>query len=306
MMLINSFNKFNKDNFIHKQSNVINFTVKKQDELFKSNNSQINELDVSRKNNYIKNNDISIIKNIFEESKNCNDSKELLNIESFYYLNKAHKKDDQKEIKEIQIKTEQKCLGRKKKRNHRMGKHNKFSDDNIRRKCKHIILNNIMDFINDKLSEKYIDIGEGIFLKKLLMISHEQKSNANIDYNQKFLDKKIGQIFSEDISSRYTSFPKEHNKNLINNLINEKDDNKRIYFNNLFNLTFLECLKHFRGSELIDELNGLKGYKEAINEYEKEGDNDYKSCLEYYINHFEDIIKNKKSRQKKTENLKEE
>ena len=301
MFINSSFINFKKDNFYP------NLTGNNQNEVFKNNYNEINELDISKKNNYVKkNNDIYVIRNVFEESKDCNDGKDSLNVDSFYYIDKAHKKNEIKEIKEIQIKNDKKCLGRKKKRSQTIGKHNKFSDDNIRRKCKHIILYNIMDFINYKISEKYKDIGQGIFLKKLLMLSHEQKSNANIDYNKQFLDKKIGQIFSENISNRYTSFPKEHNKNLINNLINEKDDNKRIYFNNLFNLTFFECLKHFRGSELINELNGLIGYKEAINEYEKDGDMDYKSCLEYYINHFETIINNKKSRMKKIGNIKEE
>ena len=301
MFINSSFINFKKDNFYP------NLTGNNQNEVFKNNYNEINELDISKKNNYVKkNNDIYVIRNVFEESKDCNDGKDSLNVDSFYYIDKAHKKNEIKEIKEIQIKNDKKCLGRKKKRSQTIGKHNKFSDDNIRRKCKHIILYNIMDFINYKISEKYKDIGQGIFLKKLLMLSHEQKSNANIDYNKQFLDKKIGQIFAENISNRYTSFPKEHNKNLINNLINEKDDNKRIYFNNLFNLTFFECLKHFRGSELINELNGLIGYKEAINEYEKDGDMDYKSCLEYYINHFETIINNKKSRMKKIGNIKEE
>lgn len=302
MFINSSFINFKKDNFYS------NLTGINQNDVFKSNYNQNNELEISRKNSYTKkNNDIYIIKNIFEESKNSNDEKESFNIDSFYYLDKIHKKNEIKEMKEIQIKNDKKCLGRKKKRNStEMGTHNKFSDDNMRRKCKHIVLYNIMDFINYKISENYKDIGQGIFLKKLLMLSHEQKSNVNIDYDKKFLEKKIGQIFSENISTRYTSFPKDHNKNLINNLINEKDDNIRIYFNNLFNLTFFQCLKHFRGSELINELNGLIGYKEAINEYEKDGDKDYKSCLEHYINHFETIINNKKSRHKKVGNIKEE
>ena len=55
-----------------------------------------------------------------------------------------------------------------------------------------------MDFINIKISESYNgNIGQGIFLKKLLMLNHEQKSNSNVKYNQEFLEKKLGEIFSE-------------------------------------------------------------------------------------------------------------
>ena len=42
----------------------------------------------------------------------------------------------------------------------------------------------------------------------------------------------------------------------------EKDEKKRIYFNNLFNLTFLQCLKHFIGRQNICELEGLSGLDE--------------------------------------------
>ena len=47
--------------------------------------------------------------------------------------------------------------------------HNRFSDDNLRRKCKHIVLQITMDFINEKISEIYGNIGQGIFIKKLLI-----------------------------------------------------------------------------------------------------------------------------------------
>jgi len=57
--------------------------------------------------------------------------------------------------------------------------HNRFSDDNLRRKCKHIVLQNTMDFINKKISEIYGNIGQGIFIKKLLIINQRQKNKRN-------------------------------------------------------------------------------------------------------------------------------
>ena len=270
-----SFNKENIFNIFKKRPNLFNIIIDTED--LERHINHINDTKIYKKNN-------------FEENKNCN---ELIKNNSFCDIDKIININ---EVKEIQIKDSKNRLGRKKKRNGIEGKHNKFSDDNIRRKCKHIVLYNAMDFINIKISESYNgNIGQGIFLKKLLMLNHEQKSNSNVKYNQDFLEKKLGEIFSENISTRYTSFPADHNKNLINNLINEKDDNKRNYFTNLFNITFIECLKHFRGSETIDELNGLKGYNEAINEFAKDNEN-YKECLKYYINNFENIINNKKSR----------
>ena len=190
-----------------------------------------------------------------------------------------------------------KILGKKRKESNMKRKHNKFSDDNLRRKIKYIIISNLIKFINKKIYELYDgDLGEGMLIKKLLTLNHEQIANAIIDYNIKFLDKKIRDIFSENISTSYTNYPKEHNKNLIKKLTEEKDINKRTYFVNLFDLTFLQCLKHFRKSENIKELNGFIDYDELIKQFNKE--KDYKECLEYYIQNYEGIIMGKKSRKR--------
>ena len=177
------------------------------------------------------------------------------------------------------------------------GKHTKYSDDNIRRTCKHIILTNLFVFINKKISEQYNNnIGKGIYIKKLLIINQEQKCNSKSKFNKEFLNKSLKDIFSENISKRYT-YPLDHNKNLINRLMNEEDEKKRIYFNNLFNLTFLECLKHFRGDYNISELEGLNGLNEIKKKYGN--DSDYLNLLNYYFLNFEDITNKKRINEKK-------
>ena len=140
-----------------------------------------------------------------------------------------------------------------KKDNGKESKHNKFSDDNIRRKCKFIVLTYLKDFINKKIEEKYDNIGYGINIKKLMSINKEQVSNANIDYNKHFLKKSLAKIFSEPISSRYTNYPKNKNENLIEELVNQKDKEKREYFQVLFSLNFLDCVNHFIGNEKIEK-----------------------------------------------------
>ena len=129
-------------------------------------------------------------------------------------------------------------LKKKKKRTGKTKEHDKYSDDNLRRKSKHITLNNLFNFINEKIEEKYENkIGVGIFMKKLLTINQKQKSDCTIQFNKEFLYKSIGEIFSENISTRYNSYPLTHNKSLIQLLINDKDIDKMNY---LFFL--LECL----------------------------------------------------------------
>ena len=139
-----------------------------------------------------------------------------------------------------------KLINKKRKRGDSENCHNKYSYDNILKKCKHIVLKHVMNFINKKIKELYNNnIGQGINIKELCTIKKEQNSNANINYNKSFLDKKLVDIYSEDITSKITKHNSYNNKIVIQNLMNEKDDEKREYFNKLFNLSFLDCLNHF-------------------------------------------------------------
>ena len=204
------------------------------------------------------------------------------------------KGNDNKKIKKL--------LGYKIDRNEENNeKHDKFSDDVIRRKCKYLVIKNLFEFLNNKIKNIYKDkLGHSIFKKELKRINQNQISNTSIDFNKNFLTKKICDIFSEDITSKYTNFPPNHNKNLINKLMNESDENKRIYFQKLFNLNFIQCLKHFNGTEPNILLKGLKCFKDLkndiINKYEEEEGNEYFNILEYYLLNFEDIMNNKRTR----------
>lgn len=204
----------------------------------------------------------------------------------------THKKNDEK--KELQKR------GRKTKREDSEIPHNKFANDNLRKKSKHIILSEILSFLNLKLKEIYKNnLGNGILLRQLLTLNHKEKANINIIENQNFIKKTLQEIFSEDISKRYTNFPSNHNKELINRLLNEEDEEKKNYFTKLFNISFSEALHHFQGKIIIKELVGLKTYKESIKKYENE--KDYHENLVFHLTNFEEIINSKKPRKKKNE-----
>ena len=175
------------------------------------------------------------------------------------------------------------------------GEHNKFSDDNLRRKVKHLVLKNVFDFINEKIRSMYRVINKGIFTKQLLTINQKQISDATILFNKKFLEKPLKDIFSVEISKRYTNYLESHNKNLINFLMNEEEDeNKRVYFNNLFNLKFIECLEHFRGTADYIHLEGMKTFDEIKDDFAK--DKNYLDVLTNYVEEYENITRNKKER----------
>lgn len=187
--------------------------------------------------------------------------------------------------------------------------HNKFSDDNIRRKVKHLVIKYLQEFLNNQIKNIYQgEIGNGIFIKELKTINQTQISDATIKFNKKFLTKKLCEIFSENITTRFTNLPPNHNKVLIKKLMNEEDENKKNYFKKIFNLEFINCLRHFRGEIHIEELDGLKCFNDIKNEildkYSEDGSN-YYEVLKNYLIRYEEIIGNKKSRRarkKKNEN----
>lgn len=196
-----------------------------------------------------------------------------------------------------------KNLGRKRKNDSTKGRHNKYSSDNIVRKCKHLVLNSLMEFINKKIKNMYNDkIGNNIFKKQLLTLNKEQKSDAKIQSNKQFLNKPIGDIFSVNISKRYTNYIPQHNKILIEGLKKEENENKKEYFNKLFNLTFLECLNHFMEIKKNELLEGMKCFHQI--EKKLKDENDYIGILDFYLENYEKITMRKKSR-KPRENKKE-
>ena len=130
-----------------------------------------------------------------------------------------------------------------------------------------------------------------------MIINRQQIISSTVKFNQAFLNKTLKEIFSVNISSRCYKHPVDHNKKLILELTDEKDKQKSKFFNDLFNLTFLDCIKHLRGDKNIYCLEGLKNIKEVCKGLK--GDEDYKESFRAYIDNFENFINNKKSRKER-------
>ena len=187
-------------------------------------------------------------------------------------------------------------LGNKRKN---VRKHTKFSNDNLKRECKHLVIESVMKFINDKIDEVYENkIGCGISIKRLFKLNQSQKINANVTFNKQFIQKTLKEILSDDITGQIKYYEKDHNKKVINEIIDEKKE----VFEKIFNLTFMECLKHFIDVEQIEELNGLtlfKELKEQIIEKNKEDGEAYYENLKIFLMKFEELINKAKPRKKR-------
>jgi hypothetical protein len=122
-------------------------------------------------------------------------------------------------------------LGRKKKgESGSSERHSKYSNDKLICKIKHLVLDNALKFINDKIEEIYNGkISHGLFIKKLLIINKKQISDVSAQFNKEFLNKTLGEIYSANISTRYNTYRSCHNSTLIKELTSEKDDDKQKY-----------------------------------------------------------------------------
>ena len=197
-------------------------------------------------------------------------------------------------------------LGNKRKNNNNnKGKiHDNLATDNLLKSSKRLIINELFDFINNKIKEIYNNnIGNGLLKKELKKLSQDQIVNTRLSDNIEFLNKSLENIFSEKITGRVTNCLSSKNIEIIKELREEEDIEKKEYFNGLFNLTFFQCLKHFRGEEENTYIKGLKKFSELINKNKiKEKGEDYIKHLKDFLDNYEIILSNKKPRGPKTTN----
>lgn len=197
------------------------------------------------------------------------------------------------------------CGNKRNKNNNSIKEHDKYADDNLRRKVKNLIFKVILDFINEKIKNIYEGkIGNGPLKKELFPLNQAARYDITIEFSKNLMYKTLGYIFSGDISTRYSYYLPSHNKEVISILLNDKDDKKRVYFKKLFNIKFIQCIEQFSGKNNYTELHDLKKFDDIKNKFEEYDDEpEYIDKLEQYLKNFEDIIKSKKG--KKNKSLKE-
>ena len=226
------------------------------------------------------------------------DYESMKNSSNNFYQDSIKEENDEPNFHELKsnLIIKKKKVGRKRKLDYE--DNHKIANDNMIRKCKHLVINNCIEFLNFQIKKIYNNnIGEGILIKKILDINQVQKSDNKLETTKLFLNKKLSEIFSVDISSKYTSFLPDHNKILISRLLNEEDIEKREKFQKIFNLTFADCMQLFLGNNnKYIEFEGfpvLDEIKDELNE-----DNEYLEKIKNFLLNFEDIIKHKKPRKR--------
>ena len=203
----------------------------------------------------------------------------------------------QNQIKEESKNDNKDFLNKKRKANNKNENKSQFTSDCHVKKIRIIILNSIINFINEKIKKLLNNnIGKGIFIKQLLPINKTILYHSSVEYDKEFLNKKLKEILTS-ISNKYTNYLSNKNEETIEYLINL--ENKGKYFQELFDLSFVDCLKHIRGTKNTELLNDLPKLDNILIQNEKNINekeiNNYKDI----INNYESIIDIKKTRNKK-------
>ena len=177
-------------------------------------------------------------------------------------------------------------------------------NNNKLKKVRLMILNAILRFVNKKIKKVFNDnIGKGIVMKQLVNFSRGELTHSSVEFDKKYLKKQLKEIFSGNISGKYTNYLKNKNEDLVKELINLEDNGE--YFKAIFQLSFLDCIEHINEIKYIDILYDLETLDEIILN-ESEGEDLDKDDIDNYketIKHYKDYIENKNSRRSRKQNV---
>ena len=177
-------------------------------------------------------------------------------------------------------------LGRIKKNSNKKGKHDKFQKDNVIRRFKVFLMRNIYNYINDSfiMNTNKDKNNKIIFLQRIS--SFNSKSISKKD-NIRWLNSKIKDVYSEHLK-KFICFDLDHNKKLINKVIQEGKEKKIIY---ILNKTINEMWFAYINDDKTNEFKGFETIKHDIKKLRKIGETE--AYIDLYIkiaNDFENIF----------------
>ena len=181
-----------------------------------------------------------------------------------------------------------KKIGRIKKNSGYIGKHNKLSEDNVIRKIKRRFLENVRIYINKEYKKYYlikkININNN-WLKKISPKCYGQIKKID---NIKWFNSKIYEVFSENLSLRYSSHSLDSNKKNIQNLLFSNESNS---VKDILNTKVEVLFSKYIGNVKIE---GFKTLKDDIKEIEKQMKESEQEDINKYLKKYEDTAKNMK------------
>ena len=207
-------------------------------------------------------------------------------------------------------------------------KHDKYHGDNIIKKIKIKLFESFLKFVNIVINEnleesKLIKLNKflrpllkkiKIFESLLKIIDYKYIDRLNKKFDIEILQMKFKEIFSKDISPKYSKLKPESNREIINNLINEEKDNLKIQF--VLNMKFKDYLDVFIYKK---QFNNLPDYEEEkvgtveknfeymdkliLDIYRENPDDNYLLYFIIYLYNYERYFHLKRERTRKTNKI---
>ena len=251
-------------------------------------------------NDYIK--DLEI-KNLLNED---NITRSILNLLQYKFIELTHKRGVKKDLS-VEIKNDKDDQHKKRgktKKSKSIITHDKMSSDNILKKIKAVLLNKyIINFLNEIMKFK-------LKKYKLVKLDYRYINELKKENELKYFKMSLKEIFSMDISTKYSKFGKDYNKKIIEQIIN-KDDSINFIFNLTYN-DFIDLFTHKKKIEDIKVFNinldnkcyeEIKKYIPKVESFysELKGKNDikYSTLVIFYLFNLERVIKLKQNRKQK-------
>ena len=184
-----------------------------------------------------------------------------------------------------------KKIGRIKKDSALKGIHNKFSQDNIIRKIKRRFHENLRLYINREY-KKYIlnkKNSKKNIINWLKKINPQVSRKIRKEDNLKWFESKIFEIFSENISKRYSAYIPDLNKKKISRLMKLNEATNVI---DILNTNIEVLFNKYTNNKKID---GFKTLKDDIDELKKDMEKTNQENIKEYLNKYEYIAKNMKN-----------
>ena len=242
-------------------------------------------------------------------------------------LNSSSANDNPNEHQNFVIKNKNTRKGRKSKKLKKVyyeSKHTKFSEDNMMRKIKNKIIESSRLLTNKFFFEELKALNDKYCYccKEFRKIKGSFSQELNIKFNLFFYLMKIKEIFSLELSHKYTSVENNSNKELIDYIFSEQNKNyftktKKILdmpFHQYYHDIFLGEDKNWKtifGIDINDDRyqidNVLKSLEEKTEENEIIENNDiYAKNISTLAHHYEDFFLSKKTRNVELGNKKED
>lgn len=171
-----------------------------------------------------------------------------------------------------------------------------FSDKYIK-KVRILLITAIITFINE-LIKKFTNnnIGKGSLEMQFVKIDKKKLTHSSVEYDKEFLNKALKEIISS-ISEKYTQYNDDKNKKIIQDLLKLEEKGK--YFQKLFDLSFLDFLKHISGKENNELLIGFPTIEHIIKKEMKSLSRYDIDVLKSCFMNYKDLVDMKKSRNPK-------